>query len=422
VEDLAYCLLGIFDVNMPLLYGEGRRAFERLQFQILAETEDLTLFAWHGSPNWRSPEHTAGVKNLLAQSPSDFHEMTNMYTYRSLEAGSYNKVWEALNEEEFQLEFHYAATIELRRLRSEFVPEQPVKRLDTVVLSIALLPGPKEQYGLRESSLILCRIRMTEAGITGTNAQYLCLPVRTEGASKLYWKRGRAKPTSLQKSGIASKIQYQRISINLRKEPVLFPIYYTSESARDLPVAFILSMQGQGSSSKKVILCEHRNPPCAVLLRHRSAELIILWGWLRAGGWSDPKTEPWAVITDWAELHTIRNLIPTESKKRYAGDFSQCQLSNGAHVYCSIKPLVQDWCFSHKESIPDSLFQALVERPRIYFALDVLVKSIEGKLEGVDVLGLKVFSDYARLEDWIDESNPSPRDVLLANPQWQREK
>ncbi|PMD37194.1 HET-domain-containing protein [Hyaloscypha variabilis F] len=201
VEDLAYCLLGIFDVNMPLLYGEGRRAFERLQFQILAETEDLTLFAWHGSPNWRSPEHTAGVKNLLAQSPSDFHEMTNMYTYRSLEAGSYNKVWEALNEEEFQLEFHYAATIELRRLRSEFVPEQPVKRLDTVVLSIALLPGPKEQYGLRESSLILCRIRMTEAGITGTNAQYLCLPVRTEGASKLYWKRGRAKPTSLQNQG-----------------------------------------------------------------------------------------------------------------------------------------------------------------------------------------------------------------------------
>jgi hypothetical protein len=23
IEDLAYCLLGIFDVNMPLLYGEG---------------------------------------------------------------------------------------------------------------------------------------------------------------------------------------------------------------------------------------------------------------------------------------------------------------------------------------------------------------------------------------------------------------
>ena len=26
-EDVAYCLLGLFDVNMPLLYGEGEKAF-----------------------------------------------------------------------------------------------------------------------------------------------------------------------------------------------------------------------------------------------------------------------------------------------------------------------------------------------------------------------------------------------------------
>jgi hypothetical protein len=30
VEDAAYCLLGIFGVNMPLLYGEGEKAFLRL--------------------------------------------------------------------------------------------------------------------------------------------------------------------------------------------------------------------------------------------------------------------------------------------------------------------------------------------------------------------------------------------------------
>jgi hypothetical protein len=30
-EDMAYCLLGIFGVNMPLLYGEGEKAFLRLQ-------------------------------------------------------------------------------------------------------------------------------------------------------------------------------------------------------------------------------------------------------------------------------------------------------------------------------------------------------------------------------------------------------
>ncbi|KAH7303352.1 heterokaryon incompatibility protein-domain-containing protein [Stachybotrys elegans] len=44
-EDMAYCLLGIFDVNMPLLYGEGDRAFTRLQEEILKESEDQSIFA-----------------------------------------------------------------------------------------------------------------------------------------------------------------------------------------------------------------------------------------------------------------------------------------------------------------------------------------------------------------------------------------
>jgi len=46
VEDRAYSLLGIFDVNMPLLYGEGKRAFIRLQEEILRRNEDLSLLAW----------------------------------------------------------------------------------------------------------------------------------------------------------------------------------------------------------------------------------------------------------------------------------------------------------------------------------------------------------------------------------------
>ncbi|RSL45093.1 hypothetical protein CEP51_016139 [Fusarium floridanum] len=37
-EDMAYCLLGLFQVNMPLLYGEGRKAFLRLQEEILKQS------------------------------------------------------------------------------------------------------------------------------------------------------------------------------------------------------------------------------------------------------------------------------------------------------------------------------------------------------------------------------------------------
>lgn len=46
VEDIAYCLLGIFGVNMPLLYGEGERAFGRLQEEIIKRSADQSIFAW----------------------------------------------------------------------------------------------------------------------------------------------------------------------------------------------------------------------------------------------------------------------------------------------------------------------------------------------------------------------------------------
>ena len=45
-EDTAYCLLGLFGVNMPLLYGEGQvRAFRRLQEEIMRYSDDHSLFA-----------------------------------------------------------------------------------------------------------------------------------------------------------------------------------------------------------------------------------------------------------------------------------------------------------------------------------------------------------------------------------------
>lgn len=54
-EDVAYCLLGLFGVNMPLLYGEGStKAFLRLQKEILAQEPDYSLLAWSGPcTQWR---------------------------------------------------------------------------------------------------------------------------------------------------------------------------------------------------------------------------------------------------------------------------------------------------------------------------------------------------------------------------------
>ncbi|KAI9059416.1 HET-domain-containing protein [Trametes sanguinea] len=46
LEDRAYCLMGIFDVKMPTIYGEGSEAFIRLQEEIIKRTADLSILAW----------------------------------------------------------------------------------------------------------------------------------------------------------------------------------------------------------------------------------------------------------------------------------------------------------------------------------------------------------------------------------------
>jgi hypothetical protein len=75
-EDRAYCLLGLFDVNMPLLYGEGEKAFSRLQEHIAASSTDHSLFAW-GIPTGSADEtgdHLRSYRSIFARSPTDFCE------------------------------------------------------------------------------------------------------------------------------------------------------------------------------------------------------------------------------------------------------------------------------------------------------------------------------------------------------------
>ena len=80
IEDIAYCLLGIFDINMPLLYGEEGNAFRRLQEEIIKSTPDLSIFAW------RMPLSSRPTKqrerryfcSVLAESPLVFAKCTSL--------------------------------------------------------------------------------------------------------------------------------------------------------------------------------------------------------------------------------------------------------------------------------------------------------------------------------------------------------
>jgi len=72
VEDEAYCLMGLFGVNMPLLYGENQKAFFRLQEEIMKRSDDHSLFAWKTSELFAWKESELVKTGLLASSPRDF--------------------------------------------------------------------------------------------------------------------------------------------------------------------------------------------------------------------------------------------------------------------------------------------------------------------------------------------------------------
>lgn len=105
LEDEAYCLLGLFDVNMPTLYGEGRRAFQRLQYELVKQQFDASLLAWGNHHDWESessphrPVSSSGMvegfhdatqfqRFLLAPSPRLFSHSAVIYYTPGLSEGS----------------------------------------------------------------------------------------------------------------------------------------------------------------------------------------------------------------------------------------------------------------------------------------------------------------------------------------------
>ena len=83
IEDMAYCLLGLFDVNMPLLYGEESKAFRRLQEEIIRTKPDLSIFAWWHelSPLGQTPTPTDFDYHcgILAKSPAPFGPARSLF-------------------------------------------------------------------------------------------------------------------------------------------------------------------------------------------------------------------------------------------------------------------------------------------------------------------------------------------------------
>ncbi|KXJ86819.1 hypothetical protein Micbo1qcDRAFT_108284, partial [Microdochium bolleyi] len=73
-EDKAYCLLGIFGVYMPMIYGEGSQAFMRLQEELIKGNHDRSIFAWRTPTvsQAASSDDASQYRGILAHDPAEF--------------------------------------------------------------------------------------------------------------------------------------------------------------------------------------------------------------------------------------------------------------------------------------------------------------------------------------------------------------
>jgi hypothetical protein len=142
LEDRAYSLIGIFDVNMPLLYGEGPGAFQRLQEEIIRTTHDTSIFCFRKAESqdlvsFASYPVTHGRSALpLAENPNEFSLC--------------NGIWkgELLSDEPYSIT-HKG----LRMVSPAYVYNQPRVMAPVYAIPLGCKMGPSEDMYLIVRSL-----------------------------------------------------------------------------------------------------------------------------------------------------------------------------------------------------------------------------------------------------------------------------
>lgn len=88
-EDRAYSLLGLLGVHIPMLYGEGKNAFRRLQLEIIRSSNDQSIFAWGQTKDagWSNsfladdPSYFRDCSDVISLSPDEFTRFLTKYRH-----------------------------------------------------------------------------------------------------------------------------------------------------------------------------------------------------------------------------------------------------------------------------------------------------------------------------------------------------
>lgn len=117
---MAYCLLGLFEINMSLLCGEGgNAAFQQLQLEIITRSDDESIFAW-------TDDEMSTTKGVLAYSPEAFNACKGytplVYTDTDYKALTRREPYQITNKG-LRMEVHLLKLPELWHDRTDWIPE-----------------------------------------------------------------------------------------------------------------------------------------------------------------------------------------------------------------------------------------------------------------------------------------------------------
>ena len=129
-EDLSYCLLGLFDINMTPIYGEGSNAFIRLQQKIAKKTDDESLFAWNDPDP--GPDSPLNLTGMFAKSPKAFAQSGDIGPVASNLFGLYRPPWSVTNRG-LAISLYLNTALNSRSSRAS--------RLELAILNCAREPG-----------------------------------------------------------------------------------------------------------------------------------------------------------------------------------------------------------------------------------------------------------------------------------------
>jgi len=190
LEDEAYCLMGIFRINMPLLYGEGSRAFQRLQEAIMREEEDYTLFVWSNSVSNMGSSCSGG---LLAQSPGQFENMlAKVPSFGSLENLWYGPV-ETL-ERQYNPANMLVAYERLSKSPSSLFTSHQKEGVPLVLTNRGIQISLPIMKNFKNSTIVACLSILTiPRSNATTRVILLCIPLYAEGSRGQYVRRVESK-------------------------------------------------------------------------------------------------------------------------------------------------------------------------------------------------------------------------------------